>query len=122
MTVQDGDPTTVVQPGEGTTPVPVSLSFINNEFVQPSTGEFMVCCPFTARLSLAPPPQRQHPLRTHQHRTVAPQDVECPGTGEVIGTVSVCGAADVDAAVEAAKAAHPGRTIPSALMFSTRTK
>ena len=42
MTVQDGDPTTVVQEGEGTTPVPVSLSFINNEFVEPSTGEFIV--------------------------------------------------------------------------------
>ena len=42
MTVQDGDPTTVVQEGEGTTPVPISLSFINNEFVEPSTGEFIV--------------------------------------------------------------------------------
>ena len=75
MTVQDGDPTTVVKPGEGTTPVPVSLNFINNEFTQPSTGEFM--------------------------------DVECPGTGEVIGTVAVSGPADVAAAVAAAKAAHP---------------
>ena len=34
-------------------------------------------------------------------------DVECPGTGAVIGTVCVSGAADVDAAVAAAKAAHP---------------
>jgi malonate-semialdehyde dehydrogenase (acetylating)/methylmalonate-semialdehyde dehydrogenase len=75
MTVQDGDPTTVVQPGEGTTPVPTSLNYIDNEFVEPSTGEFM--------------------------------DVECPGTGEMIGTVAISGAADVDAAVAAAKAAHP---------------
>jgi hypothetical protein len=46
MTVQDGDPNTVVQPGEGTIPVPVSLNFINNEFTEPSTGEFMdVECP-----------------------------------------------------------------------------
>jgi hypothetical protein len=49
MTVQDGDPTTVLQPGEGTTPVPVSLNFINNEFVEPITGEFMdVECPGTS--------------------------------------------------------------------------
>ena len=48
MTVQDGDPTTVLQPGEGTTPVPVSLNFIDNEFTEPTTGEFMdVECPGT---------------------------------------------------------------------------
>ena len=36
-----------------------------------------------------------------------PQDVECPGTGEVIGTVAASGASDVDAAVAAAQVAQP---------------
>ena len=54
MTVQDGDPTTVVQEGEGTTPVPVSLSFINNEFVEPSTGEFIVRSLQLLRAAAAP--------------------------------------------------------------------
>ena len=35
------------------------------------------------------------------------QDVECPGTGEVIGTVAMSDASDVDAAVAAAQAAQP---------------